>query len=102
MSNEELLKKIQELEYRLNKFERPESYLFKEKLIKIGINTSSLLAFFGLTPITQPLSTGETTGVNPSGTTLGHTSTFTGNTGSTAYTLSDVVKHLKNLGIIKK
>ena len=48
-----------------------------------------------------PSSTGETIGfVAGSGTAVNVDSSFTGNVGSTAYRLSDIVKHLKNLGLI--
>lgn len=59
------------------------------------------LGFFGLTPVAQPSSTGETSGVTAgTGTAVRQDSTFTGNVGSTAYRISDIVKHLKNLGLI--
>lgn len=54
-----------------------------------------------VSPIAQPSSTGETTGFTAgTGTGVNDDSTFTGNVGSTAYRISDVVKHLKNLGLI--
>lgn len=103
MNETEILKqRIEHLEYLINQFVKPDSYFFKERATKIGLNANSLMGFYGLTPIIQPSSTGEGSGANLSGTTVGHTSTFTGNDGSTAYTISDVVKHLKNLGILKK
>jgi len=58
------------------------------------------IGFFGLSPTTQPQSTGETTGASDIAVT--NATTFNGNNGSTAYTILDVVKHLKNLGILKK
>jgi hypothetical protein len=68
---------------------------------KIGTSTSQKLSFYNKTPVVQPSSTGETAGfTGGSSTACRVDSTFTGNTGSTAYTLSDVVKHLKNLGLI--
>lgn len=68
---------------------------------KIGTATSEKLGFYNSTPIIQPSATGETTGFTAgAGTGVNDDSTFTGNVGSTAYRISDVVKHLKNLGLI--
>lgn len=68
---------------------------------KIGTGTTQKLGFWNATPIVQPSSTGETTGFTAgSGTGVNDDSTFTGNVGSTAYRLSDIVKHLKNAGLI--
>ncbi len=71
---------------------------------KIGIeggSTGQKLGFFSATPIVEPSSTGEANGFTAGGgTTVDHLSTWTGNVGSTAYRLSDIVKHLKNLGLI--
>lgn len=69
---------------------------------KIGTATNQLLGFYNQTPITQPSSTGVTT----SGFTTGSVSnvhansTFTGGIGTNAYTISDVVAHLKSLGLL--
>lgn len=63
--------------------------------------TGGKLGFLGATPIVRPSSTGETTGFTAgAGTSVNDDSTFTGNVGSTAYRISDIVKHLKNIGLI--
>ncbi len=66
-----------------------------------GQSATDKHAFFGATPIAQPSSAGETTGFTAgSGTGANDDSTFTGNVGSTAYTIGDIVKHLKNIGLL--
>ena len=61
------------------------------------------MAFFQSTPTGQPSSTGETSGVTAgAGTNITDEATFTGGVGSTAYTISDIVKHLKNLGLLQQ
>jgi len=68
---------------------------------KIGTTTSQKIGFWNATPIAQPSSTGETTGFTAgSGTAVNDDSTFTGNVGATAYRINDIVKHLKNAGLI--
>lgn len=70
--------------------------------MQITGNTSATeIGFFGATPVVQPSGTGETTGFTAgAGTAVRDDSTFTGNVGSTAYRISDVVKALKNLGLL--
>lgn len=67
-----------------------------------GVETGSgNHGFFGVTPVAQPSTTGTTTGFTAgSGTSANDDSTYTGNTGSTAYTVGDIVLALKNLGLI--
>jgi len=68
---------------------------------KIGTATSQKIGFFNATPVVQQSGTGETTGFTAgSGTATKDDSTFTGNVGSTAYRINDIVKALKNLGIL--
>lgn len=68
---------------------------------KIGTATTQKLGFWNATPIAQPSSTGEATGFTAgAGTAVNDASTFTGNVGATAYRISDIVKHLKNIGVI--
>jgi hypothetical protein len=68
---------------------------------KIGTATGQKLAFYNATPVAQHSTTGETVGVtHGSGTATKDDSTFTGNIGTKAYTMSDIVKALKNLGLI--
>jgi hypothetical protein len=63
--------------------------------------TGESLGFFGATPVAQHTATGETTGfVAGGGTAVTDASTFTGNVGTKAYRISDVVKALKNLGLM--
>jgi hypothetical protein len=68
---------------------------------KIGTGTTQKIGFWNATPIVRPSSTGETTGFTAgAGTGVNDDSTFTGNTGTKAYTIGDVVKHLKNSGLL--
>jgi len=68
---------------------------------KIGTATNQKLGLFNATPVAQQAGTGETTGASGGSGTIVHVSaTFTGNVGSAAYTISDIVKALKNLGIL--
>lgn len=68
---------------------------------KFGTTSTGKIGFFGATPVVQPATTGTTTGFTAAtGTAVLSGSTFTGNTGSTAYTIGDVVNALKKLGLI--
>ena len=73
---------------------------------RIGMQVQSngsvpLIGFYGGTPVVQPATTGTTTGMTTNtGTPVLAGSTFTGNTGSTAYTIGDIVNALKNLGLL--
>lgn len=67
-----------------------------------GTTTAQKLSFYAATPIVQSSATGETVGFSAvGGTGANDQSTFTGNVGTTAYRISDIVKALKNLGLIK-
>ena len=67
-----------------------------------GQSSSDKISFFGATPVTQPNTTGETTGftANTSANVVCNESTFTGNIGTSAYTISDIVKALKDIGAL--
>jgi len=68
---------------------------------KIGTAATQKIGFFNATPVVQQNGTNEGTGFTAgSGTTTRDDSTFTGNVGSTAYRINDIVKALKNLGIL--
>ncbi len=69
--------------------------------IRIRGGSTAELGFFTATPVAQPSGTGETTGFTAgAGTGVNDDSTFTGNIGSTAYRVNDVVKALKQLGVL--
>lgn len=61
--------------------------------------SSDKIGFWGATPVVQPNTTGTTAGFTANtGTTVVSGSTFTGNTGSTAYTIGDIVNAGKKAG----
>lgn len=68
----------------------------------LGNAATDKVGFYGATTIVQYDTTGTVTGfVAGSGTAAKDDSTFTGNTGTTAYTVGDIVRALKQLGLIK-
>jgi hypothetical protein len=68
---------------------------------KIGTGTTQKLAFYNSAPVAQQATTGTSAGFTAGGgTTVTDASTFTGNSGSTAYRISDIVLALKNLGLL--
>ena len=69
---------------------------------KIGTATSQKLGFWNVTPVVQPATTATTSGFIVVGTSavVAPESTFTGNTGSKAYTIGDIVLALKQAGIM--
>lgn len=68
---------------------------------KIGTATGQKLAFHNSTPTVQYATTGTSTGFTAgAGTTVTHLSTFTGNSGSTGYTIADIVLCLKTKGLM--
>ena len=67
----------------------------------LGRSTSDKVSLYGVTPVVQPSTTGTTTGFTAgSGTAAKDDSTFTGNSGSSAYTVGDIVLALKQLGVL--
>jgi hypothetical protein len=73
----------------------------QQNVIVVPFDTNSL-GFFNTTPTTQPTANGVTAGfVEGSGEFVTDDATFTGNVGSSAYTIGDLVAALKNLGLIE-
>lgn len=68
---------------------------------KIGTGATQKLGFFNATPVAQQSTTGTVTGyTSVGGSAVLSQSTFTGNSGSTAYTIGDIVLALKTLGFL--
>lgn len=68
---------------------------------KIGTATSQKLGFWNATPVVQYSTTGTVTGFTAgSGTASKDDSTYTGNSGTKAYTVGDIVLALKTAGIM--
>ena len=68
---------------------------------KFGTSASQKIGFFNATPVAQQNTTGTTAGFTAgAGTAVLSDSTFTGNTGTKAYTIGDIVRALKNLGLL--
>lgn len=68
---------------------------------KFGTATNQKMGFWNVTPIVQPATTGTTTGFTAgSGTASKSDSTFTGGSGTKAYTVGDIVLALKSSGLM--
>lgn len=107
---------LEDMIAQLNRMIKIDRYLFERPLdiadsvsikiggnkgTKIGTSTSAKIGFYNATPVVQQSGTGETAGFSAgAGTAVTDQSTFTGNVGSTAYRISDIVKALKNLGLL--
>jgi len=69
--------------------------------LSIGIAATDLVGFYGTTPVARTSSSGNITGFSAgSGTASKSDSTWTGASGSTAYTVGDIVTILKAYGLI--
>jgi hypothetical protein len=67
----------------------------------VASQANQKLGFWGVTPVVQPATAGTTTGFTAgAGSTVVSGSTFTGNTGISAYTIGDVVRALKTAGLM--
>lgn len=70
--------------------------------LMVGGAAAQKLGFWGATAVGQPSTSGTLTGFTAStGTAVVDASQFTGGTGSAAYTVGDVVKALKTVGLLK-
>ena len=70
---------------------------------KIGTATSQKIGFFNADPVAQQSTVNTTTGFTAgSGSAAKDDSTFTGDFGTRAYTVGDIVKALKTLGLLQK
>ena len=66
---------------------------------RVGRDANALVGLWGATPAARGTTSGETTGHSAvGGANVNANDTFTGNVGTTAYTINDIVKYLKNLG----
>lgn len=67
----------------------------------LGTSATQKIGHYGVTPVVQPTATGNTHTVTAGSTTNVFTNTtFDGGTGASAYTVGDIVKALKALGLL--
>lgn len=102
-----LQRQIDDLKYLLNLFIKPEKYLFPkdvsvayQKALKTELG--SFVGLYGVTPVVQPATTGTVDHSVVGGTAIKDQDTFSDGAGGTYYTISDIVKALKAVGILAK
>lgn len=98
---QELKQRIYALEKRQELFLLGKEYQIINRDIRLG-STNFKIGFFGTSPIAQPSSSGTTLNMTTvGGTTVTESNGFSGGyVGTTYYTIGDIVKHLKDLGIL--
>jgi len=95
---EQLKQKIERLEKIVNLFTRPDSYIFEKNNIQFK---NSKLGFYNTTPVLQPGSpNGKQDKSGSGGANVTDGTGYNGNTGTTYYTIGDIVYSLKILGLI--
>lgn len=69
---------------------------------QLGQSASDLVGFWGANPVVQPASPAGNTHTVAAGsvTSVFVNTTFDGSTGTTAYTIGDIVKALKSIGVL--
>jgi hypothetical protein len=67
---------------------------------KFGTGTAQKIGFFNATPVAQQAAGIGINFTANAGTAMNSASTSTGGTGSSAFTFGDIVRALKNLGLI--
>jgi hypothetical protein len=70
--------------------------------VLLGVTAQRPVGLWGVTPVVQPSATGTNTGFTANaGTGMNSLSTATGGVGSAAYNFQDVVRALKQSGVLK-
>lgn len=117
MNEIEMLKqRVKYLEDTINNLVITDRYTLKKKIdvfdgsnITLGYNlgtqlgtaSTQKLGFYGKTPIIRPSSSGTTLDMTTvGGTAVTESNGFGGGLGGTYYTIGDIVKHLKNIGLL--
>lgn len=97
---DKLVKKVAEMERLMNQYIFPDRYQFDLPVRFTG----NKIGFFNVPMVIQPIPTGITTGMTiAGGATVTEANAFTGGyPGTSAYTIADTVKGLKDVGILKK
>lgn len=104
---QQLLNRIQQLEAVINMIVRADRFVFRRPIkgdtngLQILSNAKEKLGFYGAAPLARPTNgIGRSdVGVDAGGTAHVGT-TYTGNTGSSAYSVGDLVNALKTYGLL--
>ncbi len=103
-----LLRRINELEVRLNRIDHSDKYVFRKPLtgetngLRLGSTANDKIGFYNAAPIVQWSSgTGRQDVHDNSGATMQIGTRFTGNIGTAYYGFGDVVAFLKTIGLLQ-